>query len=322
MFSNKVLFLLTKLFRDFFYPLIYKINVTRFNDGILDYYYFIFNAKELRGGGSQKFYFDINRIPIIPHYMEGRSSGFHYYPISIGQYALAVYHDYLDNKSAKDKDYFIHLCNWFVDNQTESGYWYSNTSMDKYELKAPWVSAMTQGRAISVLIRGYLLTKNKAYLASCNRALSTFTDDSEIVTKLGSDEIFLQEYPGATPSYVLNGAVFALWGLRDLFLVTGNDEAKNIFDRGVKGVLKRLNEYDLQFWSRYDLFQGADGNCPINAATSHYHNLHIGQLKVMYRITGEEEFIVMANKWIKCSSKFNLIRAYFLKSKVVKNRIL
>ena len=66
-------------------------------------YYFLFNEKELLSGGSQDFHFDEKGIPVIPTYVDVDEERMHYFPISIGQYGLAIYHTYLDTSSKKDK---------------------------------------------------------------------------------------------------------------------------------------------------------------------------------------------------------------------------
>lgn len=321
MFLNKMIFLAKKISKDFFNPLIYGTYLTSYEANKLDYYYFTFNSADLLKGGSQEFSFDENNIPIIPHYMEGSSGGYHYYPISIGQYALSIYHDYLGSGSAEDESYFLKLSDWFLENQASDGYWYSYTSMEKFGLDSPWVSAMTQGRALSVLIRAYTLTSDVKYLDSCYKALKTFELPSQIVTEIGDNAFFLQEYPGSSPSFVLNGAIFSLWGIRDMYLVTQCDHAKQIFDAGVEGVIALLDSYDLGFWSRYDLYHAHVKNNPVNACTSHYHNIHIGQMKVMYSITGHEKFDFYYKRWSLFNKKVNLGRAYLMKSMVLKNRL-
>ena len=323
MFISKVPRLIAKLFRDLLYPLKYEINITQNVSGKLDHYYFKFSKSILLKGGSQKFSFDKNGIPLLPHYLKSNSAGKHYYPISIGQFALAEYHEYLNNSSDESYDKFMTMANWLLDNQNEDGYWYSNTDMSKFKLKSPWVSAMAQGRCISVLIRAYGSTNDSKYLDACTKAIRTFDpylSPSKMVTVLSETEYFFQEYPGEDDSFVLNGAIFALWGIIDFYKVTGDEYALSLFDKGVNGVISKLESYDLGYWSCYDLYHLKSKPSILNTCTAHYQNIHIKQMEVMYKLTKRSEFKATYDKWSSKETKINLLRAYFNKIKIVISR--
>jgi hypothetical protein len=323
MFISKVPRLITKLFRDLLYPLKYKINVTQNIKGKLDHYYFKFSKSILLKGGSQKFSFDKNGIPLLPHYLKGNSAGKHYYPISIGQFALAEYHEYLNYSNKESFDSFMNMAEWLFENQNQDGYWYSNTDMSKFQLKSPWISAMAQGRCISVLIRAYGETNDSKYLDACTKAIRTFDPDlspSKMVTVLSKTEYFFQEYPGEVDSFVLNGAVFALWGIIDFYKVTGDEYALSLFDKGVNGVISKLESYDLGYWSCYDLYHLKSKHSIVNTCTAHYQNIHIKQMEVMYKLTKRIEFKAVYDNWSSKETKINLVRAYFNKIKIVISR--
>lgn len=316
MFISKIPYLIKKLIRDFFYPLKYKTHITQKLDSKLDHYYLNFSKSELLKGGSQKFSFDEHGIPLIPHYLKGDKQGKHYYPISIGQFALAEYHEYLNTNSDESLKSFIRMSDWLVENQNDDGFWYSNTDMSKFKLSSPWVSAMAQGRSISVLVRAYAETLNSKYLDACKKALNTFDPDfktSKIVTILDNGDYFYQEYPGDVNSFVLNGAVFALWGVFDFYNFTGDEKAFALFNKGVDGVISKLNGYDLGYWSCYDLYHVSNKSPIINTCTAHYHNIHIKQMEVMYQISGRNEFKSIHDHWKLKENKINLLRAYLSK---------
>ena len=317
---TKLVMLTKKIFRDFLYPLKYSINNVSLDSGFL--YYFDFNESELLKGGSQKFLFDSEGVPLLPHYLQSSNTGTHYYPISIGQYALAIYHEYQKFKKKEDLKRFLNLANWFVTNQNQNGFWYSHTDMSKFQLSQPWVSAMAQGRAISVLTRAFHVTDERKYLNSALKALETFsvkTKDGGITTVLGVDSVFYQEYPGKTNSFVLNGAIFALWGLYDLYLLgeEGASESKEYFKKGVNGVLSKIESYDIGFWTKYDLYP-KNG---LNACTSHYHDIHIKQMKVMHQLTKENIFKEKYELWSDYDCNINLLKAYFYKISIVYKRL-
>ena len=58
---------------------------------------------------------------------------------------------------------------------------------------------------------------------------------------------------------------------------------------------KNLDRYDLGFWSRYEL----SGTRLPMIASPFYHRLHVTQLRIMHKITGDEVFARYAEKWEK-----------------------
>ncbi|ACM92804.1 D-glucuronyl C5-epimerase [Nautilia profundicola AmH] len=314
---NKSIFYIKKLLRDFFNPLIYEIKVDK-NKQLLEYY-FVFREKELLKGGSQNFHFDNKGIPIIPTYIDIEEKKFHYYPIAIGQYALAIYHTYLETKSNKDKERFKLLADWFINNQTKDGYWLSSVEEKKYKLSKNWVSSMTQGRVISVLLRASQLFDDKKYEIAASKALDTFSDSSKFINYFDNN-IFYEEYPSTPGSFVLNGMIFSLWGLYDYIRYNNNEKANIYFNNGINSLKSMIDLYDLGYWSCYDLRHLTWGEKYLNPATVHYHFIHINQLKVLGELIGEQIFIDYSLKWEKYVNLFNKVKMYVNKYTAIKNR--
>lgn len=312
--------LIDKLIRDFFNPLKYKLTED-YSSEMLGEYYFVFNEEDLLKGGTYPFSFDDNGIPIISKKGKDHSEKC-YYPMAIAQYGLAIFHKYLITKKNEDKDRFIKIVNWFEKNQNTNGFWEINAPDKNFQLKPGWVSAMGQGRGISILLRGYQLTQNTKYLESAKLALDTFNilTDNNGITGFYKDNIFYEEYPSEPLNHVLNGMIFALYGIYDYIRVTKNDLAKKIFDDGISSLKAMLPLYDTGFWTTYDLWH-LESNKAINPATAHYHNIHIKQIMSLYKITKDDYFLKIAQKWQQYeNNKINLCRAYWLKYKVIKKR--
>lgn len=314
---NKIIFYLKKLMRDFFNPLIYETSTDISQQ--LNEYYFVFDERELLSGGSQNFHFDTNNIPIIPTYIDVEERGFHYYPIAIGQYALAIFHTYLKSKSEEDKNRFLNLANWFVDNQSQDGYWYAQVEEKKYKLPKNWVSSMAQGRVISVLLRASQITSDERYYNSALRALETFSDKSKFISYY-KENIFYEEYPSNPGSYVLNGMIFALWGLYDFIRYDKNSDAKKYFYDGIESLKEMLHLYDINNWSCYDLRQITWSKKYLNPCTVHYQYIHIKQLHVLYNLTNEKIFLEYSEKWKEYDSYLNRLKMYAKKYFAIKNR--
>jgi heparosan-N-sulfate-glucuronate 5-epimerase len=95
------------------------------------------------------------------------------------------------------------------------------------------------------------------------------------------------------PTHILNGFIWAAWGIYDYFLATRDHSAQDLFARAVRTLTHNLDRYDLGFWS---LYEQSGTRLPM-VASPFYHQLHIVQLRVMHRLTGEEEFARVADRW-------------------------
>ena len=123
--------------------------------------------------------------------------------------------------------------------------------------------------------------------------------------------IWIEEYIIKNdPTHILNGFIWGLWGIYDYWLLTKNKGVEKLFYRYVKTIYNNINEYDIGYWSLYEI-----ANLPINMrASTFYHKLHIVQLKVLFKMTNNTIFEDTANKWSKyLNKKFNVLRATLMK---------
>ena len=103
-------------------------------------------------------------------------------------------------------------------------------------------------------------------------------------TKRG--DIWFEEYIVSPPTHILNGFIWAAWGVYDFFLATKDKAAQELFTRAVDTLRKNLDGYDLGFWS---LYEQSGTRLPM-VASPFYHRLHVTQLRLMYRLTGDDVF--------------------------------
>ena len=104
---------------------------------------------------------------------------------------------------------------------------------------------------------------------------------------------FVEEYPTTPASYVLNGALFAVWGYHDVGLALRDSDTSERFDELIAVLERALHHYDAGYWSRYDLYP----HLIPNVASPAYHLLHIKQLQVMGRLTEIAAFSRMAERF-------------------------
>jgi len=203
--------------------------------------------------------------------MKGLAGGVkeRYHPTAISAYAL-----YLYNQCAIDN--FLKYADWLVDNLVKINSFYAwafdfRWRAIGYECDPPWISSMTQGMGISVLVRAYELTTDKKYLTAIDKALTAFeapVTEKGLLRIINSD-VWYEGTPSPTGTQVLNEVLFALIGLHEA-------SATELFNQGFATIKKHLKDFDLNLlffkWSRYDnglLFYSGDK----------YHEIHIKQLK-------------------------------------------
>ncbi len=303
----------------------YKIPV-ELNNPQLGYYYFIFDESRLSIGKDQALIkkFDKNGIPINKTYIDVTDKDFVYFPISIGQMGLAIFHTYLKSKSESDKNRFLKFADWFNNNaevnEKLGARWMTDVSLPQYKRSGPWQSAFSQSRGISILLRGFQLTGNNDFAEMAEKALISFTTPVEDggVTSFTKWGPFYEEYTSSEPTMVLNGKIFALCGLHEFIRVFPNNTlAKKLFYDGLETLKKVLPKYDIGFWSRYNLCK-AEWHPKVDPATISYQRLHVNQLNMLFQLTGEHIFKQFSQKFEKQDNYYNALKMYMIKYKALK----
>tara|TARA_B110000438_G_scaffold284616_1_gene313852 strand:+ start:542 stop:1381 length:840 start_codon:yes stop_codon:yes gene_type:complete len=258
---------------------------------------------------------DENGFPML-HY-QGKI-GLQYNPIAIAQWGLGNYNKWLETNSKNYYDNFIKCADWLTENlEKNTGglkVWLHHFDFEYRDtLKSPWYSGLAQGQGISVLMRALKETKNEKYNEAAQDAFQAFltpTHEGGVNYLDSNGNNWIEEYIVHPPTHILNGFMWALWGIYDYAIYQENEEAMNLFNDYTKTLIQELESYDIGFWSLYE----HSGTWVKMIASSFYHQLHIVQLRVMYRLTNENIFNSMADKWVGYSNQpFNRIRALIQK---------
>lgn len=239
----------------------------------------------------------------IPQYNYGGQVD--YLPVLVALIGLGHGDLYVRTDEPIHRDTLIRYADWFARSQTDKGEWLTPVAMKKFGLEPDFPSAMTQGMGISVLVRAHLLTGDARYLESAGAALAPFKIDVAEggVRTVTEGHVFFEEYPSRQPHHVLNGFLYAIWGLYDLIRLENNREAHQLWDEGLATLIEWLPRFDTGRWSWYHIGEGMK-----NPATIPYHKLHIEQLRVMHAITGHEIFHETARRWQSyLQGKFNAL---------------
>jgi heparosan-N-sulfate-glucuronate 5-epimerase len=260
---------------------------------------------------------------VVMEYYDNAGLGREYSPTAVAEAALGYYDRWLvDTDSAKaatDRAAFMTQVKWLLANQTADGRWLFKFAWGRQ--KVPWWSAMTEGLAMSVLLRAYGLAGDPACLTAISRAVTTFgrsvgksngvVAPVVVKPKRGKSKTYVvyQEYQPGYVQNVLNGWMFSLVGLYETatYLHDGAAlEALTKPDRGYAAVKALLPYYDTGNWSRYNITDPAKEQLT-RFSTLNYHNLVIGQLRYMTKISGDGTFAKWAdhfqNYWTACKAK-------------------
>jgi heparosan-N-sulfate-glucuronate 5-epimerase len=200
-----------------------------------------------------------------------------------------------------------------VERQAPGGGWaqalpYPHT----YFVQPPWLSGLAQGEGASLLVRVHHETGDDRYAEAALRALRPLgvpTAEGGASAQLDGRP-FPEEYPTEPPSFVLNGAIFALWGLRDAAVGLRDDEAARAFRDGVDALAANIGRWDTGRWSLYDLFP----HRAANVASPAYHDLHVMQLEALDRLAPRPELRAAAERFASYrESAANRARAFAAK---------
>ena len=241
---------------------------------------------------------DADGIPLLNYHGE---IGLQYNPIAISQWGLGNYNIFAKTGSRDAHTKFLKASDWLCGRleKNSDGLHVWNHYFDweyRQTLKAPWYSGLAQGQAISLLVRAHAESGERKYLNCAALAFRSFLTDvaSGGVRFVDAEKnIWFEEYLVSPPTHILNGFIWAAWGVYDYFLATGSREAMGLFVAAVKTLDANLGRYDLGFWSRYELSRTL---LPM-IASPFYHRLHVTQLRVMHRITSERTFGQYAERW-------------------------
>jgi len=245
--------------------------------------------------------------------------GLQYNPIAIAQYGLGNYNLWRRTGDPTRKQKFLLIADWLCSHLESNAHglavWNHHFNWEYRDtLQAPWYSALAQGQGISLLVRAHKETGDHAYLDAARHAFVSFQrpiPEGGIAFTDESGDLWFEEYIVSPPTHILNGFIWALWGVHDYFLATKDISAQDIFSRGVRTLLHNLDRYDLGFWS---LYEQSGTRLPMVASTF-YHRLHIVQLRITHRLTGEDTFVRIADRWEAYTrSRSNRVRALAYKT--------
>ena len=242
------------------------------------------NHANWNGGLWDRVTFDGKGIPLVQYH-----DGLKYVPTTAFHWGLVSFSKWIATGNQSNFDDAMEVAIWAVGNQSETGGWgwFFNHSFhggDLGEMYSGWYGGMTQGLGMSFLTRMYAETGNQSFKDAALNAteLLTIPVDQGGVLRTYNGHSWYEEYP--TPdagSFVLNGYIYSLIGLYDLWAVFNSTEAGELYKNGTDSLYAMIGLFDLGCASSYDLVHHSVPGTAPNIAREGYHSLHITLLSVM-----------------------------------------
>jgi heparosan-N-sulfate-glucuronate 5-epimerase len=236
------------------------------------------------------------------------------HPVALAQRALGWWERHLEG-DARAASRFDELTDLLARQAVPTGAelrWPIRVELPKYGLEPGWCSAMAQGQVASVFVRRYQRTGLECWGDRALGALRPLVGESELVSHTPAGRI-LEEAPSQPPSHILNGWIYALWGLWDVAVGLQDEDAANAFTTGVAALRAMIPAYDVGWWTRYSLYT----HVLTDLAKPFYHRIHILQLEATGRATGHADLTAVAERWRRYDRAPNRVAAVAQKAAFV-----
>jgi heparosan-N-sulfate-glucuronate 5-epimerase len=269
-----------------------ELNENAFGPGATEYYQCFFRKADYEA------HLDPAGVPLLDY--RGHV-GLQHNPIAIAQWGLGNFNLFKRKNEPERLRRAARAADWLVANLEPNA---AGIPVWKHEfdweyrdvLRAGWYSALAQGQGISLLCRMQRETGRDAYLDTACEAFRSMllpVESGGVSLPERSDGAWLEETIVDPPTHILNGFLWAIWGVRDLAAATDRSDASDLLARCTRTLRRSLGAFDCGFWSLYEL----SGTRLPMLASPFYHRLHISQLEVTARLTGDSFLARTAERW-------------------------
>jgi hypothetical protein len=162
-------------------------------------------------------------------------------------------------------------------------------------MRVPWYSALSQGMALTLFLRLYEVTGDQYWRAAADSTFATFVQRESskqpwIVPWIVFVDhtshrryLWLEEYPKHPHTQVANGHMYALFAVWEYARATGSAAAVAVFDGGATTIRHQIQRFRVRGGISYYSLR-------VHAQYASYHCIHVGQLKLLTRMTGDPWF--------------------------------
>jgi hypothetical protein len=240
-------------------------------------------------------------------------------PLKVIQASLALHDQLLDEPSPEREEIFRRQLAWVIGEgavllPSGTPVWPQYYCAQRYDLGGRWISALTQGQAISLLVRGAAFTGDQRYADWARRAVRGLTSDElPIQWRDAAGAVFFEEYPCDPPAHVLNGCLFAWLGLWDYVRFSDDEDLRAFCLTALEDIRRTVPDYELGDWTRYDLHQ----TWPTSPS---YQEIHAALARALGETTGDRFWSTRADRWRRAAANPWMRSWVFLRVLIAKIR--
>lgn len=191
------------------------------------------------------------------------------------------------NKSNFDVDLLKRIADFTLEKSTSSGdvlLLHRDFDYSIFNLKAPWVSGITQAIASSFFCRLYVLTQEKKYLENAKSFFKACTSEKYCLRSTKKGQEWVEEYLSEPSAYVLTGHIFAIVSAAELYQLTAQEQYKIHTEVWLRSLVSELSSYQYKDYIVHNKYQWKLSNIE-------YQGLYVGQFKHLYDLTGNDLFL-------------------------------
>lgn len=224
------------------------------------------------------------------------------HPVYLAQYALAALGGYTRTGDSRYLDRAVAHAERLatIAEPDETGApWFVYRHPHRYydvTVPVPWWSSMGQGQPLSLFCRlAQLQPDDTRWRELADSTFRTFDywralGRPWITTMDAKGYLWFEEYAAdVEPLRVINGHIFALYGLYDYAMLTGDAHAIDLFDGGATTVREYIPTFRVPGGVSY--YCAREGYCQRPEwQNASYHPIHIQQLRMLGHMTGDSTF--------------------------------
>jgi hypothetical protein len=232
------------------------------------------------------------------------------HPVYLVQYALAALGGYTRTGDERYLERAIRNAESLLELGTldeEGALWFSYHFPHRYydvTMPVPWWSSMGQGQPLSLFSRLAVHDPdNPRWRMRADATLRSFdgwrTLGRPWITTMDSHGcLWFEEYAGdVEPLLVINGHIFALYGLYDYAMLTSSQHAVELFDGGVTTLQRHMDSIRVPGGVSY--YCAREGYCQRPEwQNESYHPIHIQQFRMLAEMTGDPAFAAFAEQLV------------------------
>ena len=231
----------------------------------------------------------------------------HHHPVTVVQYALAALGAYGRTGDDRYLDRALANAHRLVELGEDDGgtLWFPYHFPHSYydvTMPMPWWSSLAQGQALSLFTRLALRFPGEpSWRELADRVWASFhgwrrLGGAWITTMDAHGYLWFEEYAADVEPLVINGHVFALYGVYEYALLTDDPDAVDFFDGGATTIRHYLPTFRVPDGISYYCVR--EGYCQ-RPEWQHaaYHPIHIQQLELLAAMTGDGLFEEAADQF-------------------------